>query len=109
MVMRDGPISLRAWFDGGVLRHVARGIAEFAATLNPPDARERRAVIKIGQCLAHTGGFCSVCVEHCPVSGAITIEHGKPRIVDAVCTGCGECHRVCPAPRNAVLLMRDRI
>lgn len=56
-------------------------------------------------CLAYTGSFCSVCFERCPVEGAIEITAGKPRILEDVCTGCGVCMSVCPAPSNAVVLM----
>lgn len=56
-------------------------------------------------CLAHRNSFCTVCSERCPVDGAIEIVNGKPRIVEEVCTGCGVCQHVCPAPENAVLLM----
>lgn len=56
-------------------------------------------------CLAHTGSFCTVCSEQCPVDGAIEVTAGKPRIIEETCTGCGVCQHVCPAPGNAVLLM----
>lgn len=56
-------------------------------------------------CLAHTGTFCSVCSERCPVEGAIETRDGKPRIRDGVCTGCGVCASVCPAPVNAIVVM----
>ncbi len=56
-------------------------------------------------CLAYTGSFCTVCVEQCPVDGAITMTDGKPRIIEDKCTGCGVCQYVCPAPHNAILLM----
>lgn len=56
-------------------------------------------------CLAHQNSFCTVCSEQCPVEGAIEVAGGKPRIVEEVCTGCGVCQHVCPAPENAVLLM----
>ncbi len=56
-------------------------------------------------CLAHTGSFCTVCSERCPVSGAIEVVAGKPRILPDVCTGCGVCATVCPAPVNAVVVM----
>ncbi|TVQ62272.1 MAG: 4Fe-4S dicluster domain-containing protein [Phycisphaerales bacterium] len=56
-------------------------------------------------CLAHQNSFCTVCSEHCPVEGAIEIVNGRPRIVEATCTGCGVCQHVCPAPENAILLM----
>jgi ferredoxin-type protein NapG len=56
-------------------------------------------------CLAHTGSFCTVCSERCPVPGAIEVTAGKPRILEDVCTGCGVCATVCPAPVNAVVVM----
>lgn len=56
-------------------------------------------------CLAHQGGFCSTCVEHCPEPGAIETSGGKPRVVTELCVGCGVCQHVCPAPMNAIRLM----
>lgn len=56
-------------------------------------------------CLAWTGSFCTVCSERCPVPGAIELDRGRPRIREDVCTGCGVCAAVCPAPANAVVLM----
>jgi ferredoxin-type protein NapF len=63
------------------------------------------AYIQTMACLAHTGSFCSVCSERCPVPGAIEVSAGKPRIREDVCTGCGVCASVCPAPTNAVVVM----
>jgi ferredoxin-type protein NapG len=77
-----------------------------------PDVLRLAAPKKIGiaridtvTCLPHQGGTCTVCSEQCPVPGAIEIVNGRPRIVEEVCTGCGVCQFVCPAPHNAVLLM----
>ncbi len=56
-------------------------------------------------CLVWQGSFCSVCVERCPIPGAITTELGKPRVVPDLCNGCKVCHEVCPAPKNAVFLV----
>jgi len=56
-------------------------------------------------CLAHQGTTCSACREQCPVPGAIRIEAGRPTVVTEVCTGCGVCAYVCPAPRNAVAIV----
>jgi ferredoxin len=56
-------------------------------------------------CLAWQGSFCSVCVERCPVEGAIRTDKGKPRVEPDLCTGCRICHEVCPAPKNAVFLV----
>ena len=56
-------------------------------------------------CLAWNAMTCTVCLEQCPVEGAIVMESGKPRVLEEHCTGCGVCRHVCPAPENAVLLM----
>lgn len=60
------------------------------------------ARIDPAECLAHRGSFCSVCSEQCPVSGAIQLESGRPRVQESCCTGCGTCVFVCPAPRVSV-------
>jgi Na+-translocating ferredoxin:NAD+ oxidoreductase RNF subunit RnfB len=69
------------------------------------DARPKVAVIQGRYCLAYQNSFCSVCKEHCPVSGAIISERGIPSIVADACTGCNICHEVCPAPTNAILMI----
>ena len=56
-------------------------------------------------CLAHQGTTCTTCSERCPVEGAIRLTGNRPQVVPDACTGCGICHYVCPAPRNAVLIM----
>ena len=63
------------------------------------------ARISTVDCLAHQGTTCMTCSERCPVEGAIRLTGGRPQVVPDVCTGCGVCHHVCPAPRNAVLVM----
>lgn len=63
------------------------------------------AWIQTMACLAHTGSFCSVCFERCPVPGSIELHAGKPAIRAEVCTGCGVCANVCPAPENAIVVM----
>jgi len=49
------------------------------------------------RCLATTS-FCSVCVERCPIEGAIVVTHGRPRVEPSRCDGCGRCVAACPAP-----------
>ncbi len=68
---------------------------------------DRIAVIQGRYCLALTS-FCSTCTERCPVPGAMKKERGLPVVVADVCTGCGICQEVCPAPRNAVLMIPHR-
>jgi Pyruvate/2-oxoacid:ferredoxin oxidoreductase delta subunit len=63
------------------------------------------ARIQVLDCLAHQGTTCTTCVERCPSPGALLIETGRPRVVADRCTGCGVCQHVCPAPRNAILLL----
>ena len=63
------------------------------------------AKIAPSACIAYRGVLCTTCVDRCPVPGALELLHGRPRINGAACTGCGVCHQVCPAPRNAVLLI----
>lgn len=63
------------------------------------------AQIRQYDCLAYEGTFCSTCSERCPEPGAIERVNGKPRIVEDACTGCGVCQHVCPAPRNAILIV----
>ena len=65
------------------------------------------AVIQGRHCIALTS-FCAVCVERCPVPGALRVTNGMPSVVPEACTGCGICHEVCPAPANAVLLLPRR-
>ena len=77
------------------------------------DQPKKRGVawIQTMACLAHTGSFCTVCSERCPVPGAIEVAMGKPRILENECTGCGVCAAVCPAPVNAIVVMplADRV
>lgn len=73
-----------------------------AAVPQPPVARV--AVIQGRFCVALTS-FCAVCVERCPVPGALQVTRGMPSVVADKCTGCGVCFDVCPAPRKAVLML----
>jgi ferredoxin-type protein NapG len=76
------------------------------AVLRPDRSRKMGvAWIQPMACLAHTGSFCTVCAERCPVPGAVEVTMGKPRILADICTGCGTCAAVCPAPTNAVVVM----
>lgn len=76
----------------------------------PAPTAEAQAMVAVIQgrfCLAYTS-FCSVCSERCPVTGAMKVEKGIPMVIADVCTGCGICHDVCPAPTNAVLVLPRR-
>lgn len=68
------------------------------------------ALIKTDLCLAGNadrGGpaVCNDCVEACPIEDAIQTSDRAPSVIEDVCTGCGVCRSVCPAPSNAVVLM----
>ncbi|MBK8913034.1 MAG: 4Fe-4S dicluster domain-containing protein [Phycisphaerales bacterium] len=63
------------------------------------------AYIERAACLAYAGSFCTVCSEQCPVPGAIELLSARPHIRPDICTGCGVCAYVCPAPSNAIVVM----
>jgi ferredoxin-type protein NapG len=56
-------------------------------------------------CLNRLSASCSVCVERCPVPGAMAFAGDVPAVNEALCTGCGVCQHVCPAPQNAILIL----
>lgn len=65
------------------------------------------AIVQGRHCIATTG-FCRSCIERCPAPGAIELNQGVPMVVPAACTGCRICHDVCPAPTNAILMLKRR-
>lgn len=71
------------------------------------DGQAKVAVIQDRFCLASQGGMCFTCSERCPEPGAITTQRGVPTVHADICTGCGLCHELCPAPVNAILLVAD--
>ena len=90
----------------------APAAAEPAAAMAPVGECAESAPLPVARlqpaaCLAYRGTVCSVCVERCPVPGAIAVQSGRPSIVRDVCTGCGDCVARCPAPVNA-LSLEDR-
>lgn len=49
-------------------------------------------------CVAWDWAGCTVCVDECPVEGAIVLdEHSRPLVQEALCNGCGKCEMACPA------------
>ena len=92
------------------LKRFTESLSESASAQNPTGEAlantPQVAVIQGRFCLAYQRSFCSTCSERCPEEGAIVVEMGIPRIVADACTGCGICHSVCPAPRNAILIMK---
>jgi Na+-translocating ferredoxin:NAD+ oxidoreductase RNF subunit RnfB len=112
MVDRSQPISRRGLFEA-LARPFARysgsgGVVEPAKGSQAPpedDDTPRVAIIQGRFCLAYQGGVCFTCSERCPVPGAITTDKGIPTVHADPCTGCGICHDLCPAPRNAILML----
>jgi cytochrome c-type protein NapB len=72
-----------------------------------PKSLKLIAQIQPFDCLAQRGQVCTVCAERCPVPGAVHIEGARVRIDAGLCTGCGTCQQVCPAPQNAIVLWPD--
>lgn len=64
-----------------------------------------RAFLKVMNCLASLETFCTVCLERCPIEGAIILERGKPKIMANQCVGCGQCVYRCPAPSPALIVL----
>lgn len=56
-------------------------------------------------CLGGSPSFCSTCVEHCPIEGALELTQRAPRVNAELCDGCGICERVCPAPERAIVVL----
>jgi ferredoxin len=83
----------------------APGRAAGHAVVIPEGGKVR---VRAHTCLALTGSFCSTCSERCPVPGAIVVEAGRPRVDEQVCTGCGVCVGLCPAPINGFDIVLPR-
>lgn len=66
------------------------------------------AHIQAHDCLNALGTSCSVCLERCPIEGALQLRAGKVMVHAALCTGCGICQHACPAPNNAVIILPTR-
>ena len=49
-------------------------------------------------CIAWDWAGCTVCVDECPVEGALRLdEHSRPVVDEALFDGCGKCELKCPA------------
>ena len=103
------PISRRGLF-GALVRPFSRHLTDNESDPTAPDGEPhepgpKTAIIQGRFCLAYQGGMCFTCSERCPEPGAITTKNGIPTIHADLCTGCGICHDLCPAPRNAILVV----
>jgi Pyruvate/2-oxoacid:ferredoxin oxidoreductase delta subunit len=109
--MMDGSqsISRRGLF-GALVRPFSRHLTDKESEPTAPDGESsepipKTAIIQGRFCLAYQGGMCFTCSERCPEPGAITTKNGIPTVHADLCTGCGICHDLCPAPRNAILVV----
>ena len=107
---RSKAISRRGLFRA-LVRPLSQHLDEFKApsveaqqTENVDPDAPKVAIIQGRFCLAYQGGMCFTCSEQCPVPGAITSKLGIPTVHLDICTGCGICHDLCPAPHNAILI-----
>lgn len=70
-----------------------------ALSLGVPNERDVGvAVIVSDACVAWDWSGCTVCLDECPVEGAITLdEYNRPVIHPNFCDGCGTCENKCPS------------
>ena len=114
MTDKPQPMSRRGLFRALVKplsRHLEAETPESSAPTElseePQESPPMQAVIQGRFCLAYQGGICFTCSERCPVPGAITTKRGIPTVHADICTGCRVCHDLCPAPRNAILMVES--
>lgn len=56
------------------------------------------AVVVKDACVAWDWAGCTVCMDECPVEGAITLdEQDRPVVHADYCDGCGKCEQTCPS------------
>jgi ferredoxin-type protein NapG len=63
------------------------------------------AKVMKASCLNFLGEPCSVCIDECPVAGAIDMHNEIPRVRADACTGCGVCANKCPATPRALAII----
>jgi ferredoxin-type protein NapG len=66
------------------------------------DVQMGTAEVAPARCLTFQGQACRVCVEACPVPGALVEHDGHPVVDEARCIGCGVCENVCPTPAASI-------
>lgn len=66
------------------------------------------AVVDESLCLTWKGERCAVCVEACPVPGALRADDAHPVVDPQRCIGCGVCENVCPTPQPSVVVVGTR-
>jgi ferredoxin-type protein NapG len=61
-----------------------------------------RVKINTATCLPYLGPECGVCVDVCPVPGALQLQQERPVINETLCTGCALCREVCIVEGKAI-------
>ena len=62
------------------------------------------AEVNPSRCLPYKGDKCSVCLDRCPIQGALRPDaQGRPSVQDT-CTGCGICEYYCPTEPAAIVV-----
>ncbi len=63
----------------------------------PAKIRVGLAILDAAACLRAEDQPCSACLDRCPLPGtAIEEVESLPQIIEAGCTGCGQCAELCP-------------
>jgi Na+-translocating ferredoxin:NAD+ oxidoreductase RNF subunit RnfB len=101
-------LSRRQWITGFWRPAPPAGESKTRIPQAPVDPGPRVAVIQGRHCLAYRNLMCTSCIERCPEPEAIVLVDKMPRVNPSACTGCGDCHAVCPAPQNAVLMIANK-
>ncbi len=63
-----------------------------------------RVEIDQQRCLPYNGPECGVCLNSCPLPGALFEDYFKPVIDAALCSGCGLCREQCIADPKAITI-----
>ena len=72
------------------------------------DVQMGTAEVQAGRCITFQGQTCRVCVEACPVPGALAEHDGHPVVDQSRCIGCGVCEHVCPTPAASITVRSAR-
>ena len=108
--MTDGDASSSSSDAGGVSSddELLEALPEDYGTQAEKARKKMPKVVIVKQYCTHAAGSdCERCTMCCP-NDAITLEPGKPPVVDReMCTGCGICFGVCDAFASTRLTMHD--
>lgn len=81
---------------------VGGALSRLQRTDNAMPARLAYVAIDKKTCLPYQGPECGVCVDVCPVPGAIRLEDNKPTIDYQRCVGCAQCRSACITTPKAI-------